>query len=190
MSRHLWIFCVVALLSAGCGSEDERESTTTPQANAKKEQELPFGFGSPFPEPVFEIPEEERAARVKQTGDFCEIDGEGYFVRGQIEIPVHGEDELFRWDVWVSLSKENYQRSVGLMNRQGREEEAPYYGWLSTELEVYGPTLGLKVLVHTQPVGLVPRIELQRSEHPLCVEQRDGITLERVKEIVAYVMGE
>ncbi|MGQ0416884.1 DUF2199 domain-containing protein, partial [Bacillus sp. HC-TM] len=32
-------------------------------------------------------------------------------------------------------------------------------------------------------VGTAPYVELEPTEHPLAIEQRNGITLERVKEI-------
>jgi len=65
----------------------------------------------------------------------------------------------------------------------GREHEQPMFGWFATELGVYLPsTLNLKTMVHTQPVGSRPLIELERTEHPLAVEQREGVSLGRVQE--------
>ena len=66
----------------------------------------------------------------------------------------------------------------------GRENEPPYFGWLSTALPCYPDTLNLKTHVHTRPVGLRPLVELEPTEHPLAVEQQNGITMVRVKEIV------
>jgi hypothetical protein len=37
--------------------------------------------------------------------------------------------------------------------------------------------------VHTRAVGLVPWIELEPTDHPLAVDQRTGITWERIREI-------
>jgi hypothetical protein len=42
--------------------------------------------------------------------------------------------------------------------------------------------------VHTRPVGERPFVELEPTEHPLAVEQRTGITLDRVREIAATVL--
>jgi hypothetical protein len=73
----------------------------------------------------------------------------------------------------------------------GRESEPPYFGWLSTELFTYPTTtLNLKTSVHTQPVGVRPHIELEATDHPLAIEQREGITWERVQEIAENVMHE
>jgi len=63
--------------------------------------------------------------------EICIINGQGFFVRGLIEIPVTDHDDTFAWNVWVSLSKDNFFRAVELWDRPGRETEPPYFGWLS-----------------------------------------------------------
>jgi hypothetical protein len=116
--------------------------------------------------------------------DLCIIDGKGFFVRGNIVIPVRDHDETFSWNVWVSLSKDNYGRMLEMWERPSRAEEPPYFGWLSSTLPVYAePTRNLKTRVHTRPPGTRPLIELHPDDHPLAAEQRDGISLERVREI-------
>ena len=122
------------------------------------------------------------------SSDQCVIRGH-YFVKGLIEIPVIDSDEVFSWGVWVSLSRENFSRAGDLWNRPGREAERPYFGWLTTDLPVYSPTtLNLKTHVHTRPLGERPYIELEPTGHPLAVEQRTGITLDRVREVAAAVL--
>lgn len=123
------------------------------------------------------------------SSDQCVIQAQHYFVKGLIEIPVIGSDEVFSWAVWVSLSRENFARAADKWDTPGREAEAPYFGWLSTELSLYAPsTINLKTHVHTRPAGHRPRIELEPTEHPLAVEQRTGITLARVREIAETVL--
>jgi hypothetical protein len=117
------------------------------------------------------------------------IRGQHYFVKGMIEIPVIDSDEVFSWGVWASLSRESFSRAADLWDTPGRETETPYFGWLTTELLVYpATTLNLKTRVHTRPVGERPFVELEPTEHPLAVEQRTGITLNRVREIAATVL--
>jgi Uncharacterized protein conserved in bacteria (DUF2199) len=48
--------------------------------------------------------------------------------------------------------------------------------------------VNLKTHVHTREVGRRPFIELEPTDHPLAVEQRDGITWERVQEIAEQVL--
>lgn len=123
------------------------------------------------------------------SSDQCVVGGQLYFVKGMIEIPVIGSDEVFSWGVWVSLSRENFSRAADLWDTPGREAEEPYFGWLTTDLPVYPTaTLNLKTHVHTRPVGERPFIELEPTDHPLAVEQRTGITLDRVREIAAAIL--
>jgi hypothetical protein len=44
-------------------------------------------------------------------------------------------------------------------------------------------TLNLKINLRTQPIGQRPLIDVEPTDHPLAVEQRTGITLDRVREI-------
>lgn len=65
----------------------------------------------------------------------------------------------------------------------------PYFGWLTTELAPYSPsTTNLKTHVHTRSLGQRPFIELEPTDHPLAVEQRTGITMDRVREIAEAVL--
>lgn len=147
--------------------------------------DLPMCFGPDAPAPWYAIPEGERAARAELTSDQCVIDGEHFFLLGRIEIPVQGSSEIFCWLAWVSLSHANFNRACELWHTAGRESEPPYFGWLCTLLPAYSePTLHLKTYVHTRAIGERPFIELESTNHPLAVEQRNGISLRRVQEIV------
>jgi hypothetical protein len=154
----------------------------------------PFSYGSPAPDLVYSLTEKERERRVTLSSDQCEVRGEklfsekAYFILGNIDIPIIGAKEIFRWSVWVSLSKANYERAGKLWNTVGRENEPPYFGWLSTSLPVYPETLNLKTNVHTKPVGTRPLVELEPTNHPLAIEQRNGITLERIQQIAEKIL--
>jgi hypothetical protein len=143
-------------------------------------------LGPDFPDPYLAVPENERAARTTITPDRCTVvddDGEHYFIRGVVEIPLRGRAEPFGVGVWVSQSKVNFERYAA------GEEMAPTFGWLVTTLSHYEPsTLLLKTRVHFRGAGLRPTIELEPTDHPLAVDQRTGITLERAWAIVHRYM--
>ncbi|WP_329176349.1 DUF2199 domain-containing protein [Streptomyces sp. NBC_01477] len=149
--------------------------------------ELPLGYSIAAPdiwEPRFETDRDSTL-----SSDQCVIRGQHFFIRGLIEIPVIGGEDVFSWGVWVSLSKDNFARALEVWNTEGREAEKPYFGWLSTELALYSEsTTDLKTNAHTRPVGSRPFIELEPTDHPLAVEQRTGITYDRVREIAAAVL--
>ena len=145
-------------------------------------------FGADAPLYYYDIPEAERAERCELTSDTCIVDGEHFFVRGCIEIPVHGENEPFVWGVWVSLSENNFEEFTSLFGVPVRDDHGPYFGWLSAYLKTYPDTENLKTHVHLRNDGVRPSIELEPTDHPLAVEQREGISVERVAEVYSAYM--
>ncbi len=147
---------------------------------------MSYGAEAPFSYEI--IASEERESRTLLSSDQCVIDDQYFFIRGSIEIPVIDSAEPFSWSVWVSLSEKNFCRAQELWNDPGRVKEPPYFGWLNTQLPVYPDTLSLKTLAHTRPVGIRPLIELEPTDHPLAIEQREGITMARVREIAEKIL--
>ena len=139
-------------------------------------------LGMQFPDPYLDVPEQERDERTEHDSDTCIVrdeDGEHYFIRGVILIPVHGQDEPLGIGVWVSQSRQNFERY------RANEATAPTFGWLCNRIDFYqDSTYALKTRVHFHEDGQRPTIELEPTEHPLAVAQRDGISLAKVWEIV------
>ena len=152
-----------------------------------------ISFGYDLPDPCYFLSEEERAQHCECSPDLCSLDMDGekdYFIRGCIEIPVIGEENPFVWGIWTSLSERNFNRTVELLEVEGRESEPPYFGWLMTRLPIYPDTTALKTMVHTRRVGERPYVELEPTDHPLAVEQRSGVTKARMQEIVEKLLHE
>jgi len=148
------------------------------------------GFGANAPSYYYSIPEPEREGRCRLTSETCVVDNEFFFVRGCIEIPVLGAAEPYIWGAWVSLSSKSFDEFISTTDKPGRAGFGPHFGWLSTEFRVYPSTRGLKTHVHIREPELRPLIELEPMDHPLAIEQRMGITVERVGEIYAAYMHE
>jgi len=146
---------------------------------------LPLDWGVAAPIYWEQIPAAERSIHGRLTEDFCSIDDRDFFVRGLIEIPIIGSDKRFMWGVWVSLSRQNYRRTIELWNSPKRLQEPPYFGWLSNDIPNYPSTLNLKTNISARDLKLRPFIELEPTDHPLAVEQRNGITLARIVEIAS-----
>jgi hypothetical protein len=136
------------------------------------------------PDHWWDVPEEERSRRIKLTSDTCVIDGKDFFIRGVIEIPIHDYPERFGFGVWVSQKRENFLTYV---QNPDSAEIGPFFGWLCTRIGYYSEdTLLLKTMAHFRSDGLRPMIELEPTDHPLAVDQRDGITLAKAWEIVHH----
>ncbi|WP_231879096.1 DUF2199 domain-containing protein [Collimonas arenae] len=145
-------------------------------------------FGAHAPLSYYEIPEGERATRCDLGSDDCVIDKQHFFVRGCIEIPVIGEAEPFSWGVWVSLSDANFIEWLKYFEQDKRSQVGPFFGWLNAWLKPYPDTMNLKTMVHLRDDGIRPYIELEPTGHPLAMEQRNGVTVERVAELYSVMM--
>jgi hypothetical protein len=146
----------------------------------------PFSYGSDAP--AYWRDELATDASSRLGEEQCVVRGEQFFVRARLVIPVTDAEAEFDWGVWVSLSPPNFERMSEVWTTPGREQEPPYFGWLSTEIPVYQPsTLNLKTHLRTQPVGVRPLVELEPTDHPLALEQRTGITLARVRQIAEHL---
>ncbi|EFL12791.1 DUF2199 domain-containing protein [Streptomyces sp. C] len=121
------------------------------------------------------------------SADQCVVRGQHYFVKGLIEIPVIGGDEVFSWGVWVSLSRDSFSRAADLWDTPGLSLRSRTSAGSPPTCRSTRP-LNLKTYIHTRPVGERPFVELEPTDHPLAVEQRTGITLDRVREIATAVL--
>ena len=146
------------------------------------------GFGADAPLSYYEVPEAERAVRCTLGTDHCIIDGELFFVRGCIEIPVEDEADPFIWGVWVSLSEASFRELAAADDAEHRSHLGPYFGWLNAWLKPYPETMNLKTMLHPRDGGVRPFIELEPTDHPLAVEQREGIDRNRVAELYSLVV--
>jgi hypothetical protein len=116
------------------------------------------------------------------------IDRTSFFVRGCLEITVHGADKPLIWGVWVSLSELSFKAWLNVFEQEHRSRVGPFFGWLNAWLKPYPDTMDLKTRIHLRHHGLRPFIELEPTDHPLALEQRNGISVGRVAEIDSIMM--
>jgi hypothetical protein len=101
--------------------------------------------------------------------------------------PVRGEAKALVWGVWASLSEQSFRAWLETYQQDHRSHVGPFFGWLNAWLKPYPDTVGLKTRVHLRDHGQRPWIELEPTDHPLAVEQRNGISVERVAEIYSIM---
>ena len=87
----------------------------------------------------------------------------------------------------MSLSEPNFFIWQDNYETANRDHLGPFFGWLCTQLPIYPETLHLKTMVHLRNNGIRPRIVLEPIDHPLSIEQNEGITMERALELVHLV---
>jgi hypothetical protein len=149
--------------------------------------EIPMAYGANAPYSYFQIPESELDYRSVLTQDICIIDNKDFYIKGQLNIPVEDNDN-FSWTVWILISKLDFEKAEELWTDDNRFLEKPYIGKLATRLYCYPETLNLAVNVHTQQVGVIPKIEVIETSHPLFLEQENGINMDRVISFSRQIM--
>ena len=112
-----------------------------------------------------------------------------FFIRGLITLRVVDDDEDdFRFGLWSSLSEKSFERVLQLWDDPARVAEPAYFGWLSNSIPGYPETLSLPLDVYTRSLEYRPEFVLHEGEHPLVRDQREGITLARVRELAELTL--
>jgi hypothetical protein len=118
--------------------------------------------------------------------DFCVLDGQHFFVRAVLELPITGGGEQrFGVGVWSTLSRESFIRYIETFDSGEQDGLGPWFGWFSNRLKGYPDTLNLKCRVHPVSGRQRPRVELEATPHPLALEQKSGISFDRLLELYA-----
>lgn len=137
-----------------------------------------------MPDDVHDLSEEERTARALTTEDFCTLDGDRHFVRSVLEVPITGSDAPFLWGVWAAVSHATIRRAGALFDVGADESEPRPAAILANRVHGYPGSLGLRGRLRFRPLPDRPRLLLEPGDHPLALDQRQGITVARVQEII------
>jgi hypothetical protein len=120
------------------------------------------------------------------TEDFCILNGEHFFVRCLLRLPIVTKPGIsFGFGIWATLSRANFDLYLDTFDSGEQDDLGPWFGWFSNRLNGYPDTLYLKCHVQPRAGRQRPFVQLEPTQHPLAIEQRDGITFDRVLEIYA-----
>lgn len=134
-------------------------------------------------------------SRSEANADTAVLDadeGPRYFVRGHVVLPVSDEAlQEFIWSVWVELNEEAIDELAQRWERKDRASLPPVPARLDApSLPYEPPVVGLRALLRDREPGTAPLVRLEQSQRHLLVdEQRDGITIHRVAELNARLLG-
>ncbi|MFZ1916418.1 MAG: DUF2199 domain-containing protein [Terriglobales bacterium] len=155
----------------------------------KVHETLPRSFAADFPDMYARMQREERDARTIIGTDQYVVDQQWFFIRGCLEIPVLGSIEPFLWGLWASVVERVYDEVSESWEESGREKtRGPFKGRLANSLSIYEETLNLKVSIVIQPIGTRPLFIVEEMAHPLAIEQRRGISEERVQDLASLLL--
>ena len=140
-------------------------------------------IGWPFPADYLEIEEPERAKRVLLSPDACVIDGTGFYIQANLDIPVRGEDEPLRWQVWMRVEKPFFEVFHRSYFDRLRAHHPPLFGWVAVEIWPYKRTMNLEGVAFLRNNGERPQVVLEPVNHTLVTEQQEGISTVRAIEL-------
>lgn len=149
-------------------------------------------FAYAQPAHYFTIPEHERNARVCSDADTCVIDDEVFFIRTILEIPIIGADGPFTWGIWVSQSRESFERYLTTYHQDQSGDRS--FGWLTVTIPGYVDSSGvsewasLPCDVEWANTGQRPTLHLHDGDHQLIADQRNGISWQRAIELSRLTM--
>src|SRR5262249_15903711 len=72
--------------------------------------------------------------------DFCILDGEHFFARWVLQLPILGTEDALGFGVWSSLSKANFALYVESFVDGQQGSFGPWFGWFSSRLMGYPDT--------------------------------------------------
>lgn len=151
-------------------------------------------FGGTYPDAFLDA-SPEVLSRSEANADMAVLDaddGPRYFVRGHVVIPVHNaEMPEFVWSVWVELTEDAIDEVGQRWDREDRASLPPVPARLDAPSLPYDPPiLGLRALVRDRDIGTVPLVLLEQDQRHLLVdEQRVGISIHRVAQLNARLLG-
>lgn len=170
------------------GNEKSKKQIFRCECCGMEYDEMPLCFGSDYPDYYFSVPLEEREERVELAESLCVIDEKHFFHRGSLIIPINDYEEDLIFNVWTSISEDNFGLRMDLWGDPNRVNQEPYFGWLQNYIPTYGDTLNKKTIAIENEVGLIPRIQMIEENHELTIDQEKGIDLNKAKMIVNQIL--
>ena len=153
------------------------------------------------PDVVWHMPPADRRTRVSEGNDLCTVDGDTFFIRTVLKVPIVGRKLLFGliksrayWGIglWVEVAKDKFVRYNELFSEDGKNEPT-FEGRIANRLrafpEAFGQTVNIKIGNSTQR----PTLSFSKcAAGKLALAQRQGLTDEELHLALALegVLGE
>jgi hypothetical protein len=158
------------LICSKCGEEHPLE-----------EMELTFRR----PDDAAKLSEEDRGRLLQENGDLCIIEGDRFFIRALLPLPVESRENPYCIGLWVEVAQPTFERIYDLWDSEEQSSELPFAAYIANEIPTAAGSLGLEAELRLTGPGTRPDVFLKPSTHQLYMEQARGIDLHRVSEYTA-----
>jgi len=150
---------------------------------------VPLSFAADYPDPYANLSLDERDARATAGSDQCIIDQREFYIRGCLELPILGADDVFLWGLWARVNEDVFDEIDDHWESRERENRiGPYKGRLANALPIYPDTMNQRLEIQIRPVGSRPLFILEELDNPLSIEQRNGITRQKAEEYACLLL--
>ena len=134
------------------------------------------------PDVIAALSEEERDERCKHDDDSCELDGNRFFIRGLVPLPVQESAQPYCLGAWVEISKSDFKKVEQLWNDGNQADEKPISGVLANEIPLTEGTKDCVITLQLTGPKSRPDIMIVDEACSLHREQECGINIHRARE--------
>lgn len=121
-------------------------------------------------------------SEVVERGDTCFLNGDRFFIRGVLPLPVSGRERPYRIGAWVELDAACFDRVLDLWDEECQSDEPAFPCVLANSLPNQKETVGLVAKLKLTGITTRPDILITDETHSLYAEQRNGISIHRATE--------
>lgn len=159
--------------------------------NCDREHSWPFDLAANAPDPWPHATDYEPNGALRMDGDFlsedfCVLNGEHFFVRAVMTIPVHGMADDFGFGCWSTLSRQNFEKYVDAFDSPRPSQEELWSGWLCNRMADFVEDDPLGVWVQLRPGRQRPLLWAMDDDHPLALAQENGISADQLMKIFRH----
>lgn len=142
-------------------------------------------FGAP--DDYLRIAEPERGGLARITADQCIVADRLFYLCGNLDLPIRGQDGSLRITCWVRIDEDTHQFLCDTWQDPERVRQTPHASELANNLPSYPPTEGLPVQVVQNPPGNRPTLVVPRGDHPLCRDFNEGMSPEAASALRSHL---
>lgn len=134
------------------------------------------------PDIIAGLSEEEQNERCKHNDDSCELDGNRFFIRGLIPLPVQESSRAYCLGAWVEISEVDFKKVKQLWKDENQSEEKPISGILANKIPLTEGTKDCITTLQLTGPNTRPEITIVDELCTLYKEQKYSINIHRARE--------
>lgn len=134
------------------------------------------------PDDIASLSKDDLNSRCEHDDDTCVLDGERYFVRCTIPLPVQESLNLYAIGAWAEISESSFKKIRKLWSDENQVDEPPIEGNLANDIPLNNNSFGCSVAVRLKGPKTRPEIFIAEDTCSLYKEQASGISLHRASE--------